>query len=211
MSSLAPAIAPGAAEWNPFAAPAEILYEEVVSDAEKNKAAEDIRREYLSCERSLIAIAWLFYLAAVALIATGLMTIGLSAYAYFSKPAFDLVAVRFIILVGFLLFLFGSLTLSTGRGIEKLDRSARPYSIVLSTLFILGGTPLGAIIWGAALWGLCGKKICYVFSQDYQRIRNATPYIRSDKPWLMISLVVLVAAFVALIVVATLATCVIGS
>jgi hypothetical protein len=141
---------------------------------------EQIRRQYLAHEVSVKSIGQLFLVGALIFLPTAVLLVSSPSGAEGFTASVILIAV-------------GLLYLTVGYGIYTLQEWARWCGILLSVIG-LSGVPIGTIICGYFLYLLASKKGRYVFTEEYQRIRAATPHVRYQTPlwlWCLLGFVIL--------------------
>lgn len=176
-------------EENLYAAPEAAL--SVAGDTGQARA-EEIRRELISHEANLRTLGALFVLGGIgsAIGTLGLVIGGIAGV--LSGEADAPIGSGIAIGVGVLLAALSFVQFRAGLGLRRLDGRARTASILLSVLMMLNiglGTLLG--IWG--LYLLLSARGKRVLTEEYRRIREATPHIRlrtSIVVWIVLALLV---------------------
>jgi hypothetical protein len=172
--------------FNPYEATEFTSDESPLSEIPSN--AEAIRKEHLNHEASIRAIGMLYMLGAVLVILGGaaLLTRGILLRPT-GEDAIVIVAFCFINMA------LGAVQFVIGRGLRNFGKSARIGGIVLSCIGLLA-VPIGTLISGYFVYLLAGRKGQYIFSDEYQAIRLATPqivYRTSMIVWVLAALLVL--------------------
>lgn len=90
-------------------------------------------------------------------------------------------------------------------GLRGLQSSARVVAIIFSVIGLLG-IPIGTLINGYFLYLLLGQKGTYVFSEEYARVRAATPHIKYKTSIWVLVVVALLVLLVVIGIVALVAT-----
>ena len=172
--------------FNPYEATEFSSDESPLSDVPSD--AEAIRKEHLNHEASIRSIGMLYMLGAVLVILLGaaLMTQGI----LLRPPVEDAI---FIVAFCFIYMAMGLVQFVIGRGLRNFGKSARIGGIVLSCIGLLA-VPIGTLMSGYFIYLLAGRKGQYIFSDEYQAIRRATPHIvyrTSMIVWVLAALLVL--------------------
>jgi hypothetical protein len=151
-------------EINPYAAPQAQVLQTTSQD-------ELIRREHLNTEASIKTVGILYYLGAMALIATGVITFDSSKIV---KTGNDL-------LLGIFFMLLGVGMGVAAYGLRRLQSWARPLTILVSSVVTIIG--LINLSWGVVIHiyifaQMLGKRGKFVMAPEYQRIIAATPHVK---------------------------------
>lgn len=166
---------------NPYAAPTA-----PVEDVPANPEAEALRRAHIGHEASIKAVGFLYYLGAVLGTLIGL------AFLVGMRGA-DAAS-------GAVLLAIGVAQLFAGYGVRRLRRWARILGCILSAIGLLA-FPVGTLINAYILYLFLAKKGRTIFSEDYQRVIEATPHVKyrtSIILWIFLGLLVAFLAFAVL-------------
>lgn len=167
---------------NPYAATA--LESGIASSATDENEFERIRRRHLSHEASIKAIALLYYMGAAICLLTGTMLI------------LALTTQGNVISAGIGILPFGIVFGVVGFGLRGLRPWARPFTILLSTVGLLG-FPVGTLISAYMLYLMLSPKGRLVLSAEYAEIVESTPHIfyrTSAIVWFFLILLLIVLA-----------------
>lgn len=165
---------------NPYAPPESPILLDTTSDAEA------VRKEHIKHEASVKSIGFLYWLAAVALVLSGV------ALLLRSREAADF---QRLPLYGGLLLVLGVLLFLLGTGLRQLKKWARIPAGIWAGVGLLG-FPLGTLINAYILYLICCKKGSVVFSDAYKQVIQQTPHVKyktSILIWLLLILLILVA------------------
>ena len=170
-------------EQNPYQPPKSDI-SDPVSDAIK------VREAHISHEASIRAFGLLYYLAG--------MMFGLGGLGQLILATERLQTPLFAMAAG--IVLIGAIYIWIGHGLRRLSSKVRHVAGVFAVIGLLG-FPIGTILNGYLLYLLYAKKGKMVFSEEYQKIRAATPEIKSRTSiivwfFLVLILVLIVAAIV---------------
>lgn len=167
---------------NPYSTP-KALIADVGVDAEM----EAVRQAHISVEASLRSVGLLYYLGTIGLIVSGLaMFAGLVEF-------------------GVISIVFAVAMAVVGYGLRTLKPWVRVPAIVLAAIGLLG-FPVGTLINGYVLYLLLCTKGRFIFTPEYEAVRQATPHVRyrtSIVVWIVIGFVLI--AFVAAVTIPMLA------
>ena len=181
----------GAASQNPYAPT------EFTTNLPMGSSSDvETRNKYLSHEASIQGIGALYLLGAVFLVIFGVGAIGVSIAGLAAGQA-DSVGLIF----GLIYLPLGLLQFWVGRGLRVLNPKVRVVAIIFSVIGLIG-FPIGTIISAYFLYLLASKKGVFVFSEEYARVRAATPEIKYRTSWVVWGLLI---ALILLIVVGILA------
>ena len=162
---------------NPYAAPQSQVLQATTQD-------EIIRREHIDTEASIKSVGLLYYLAALALITIGVLSL---TDFHFGESISTLVP-------GGLLLLAGIGVGFVAHGLRRLRSWARIPTIILSSIAVIVGlinTSGGVLIHIYILVKMMGKQAPFVMTQEYQRIIAATPHVKRKTSVVMVVLLVL--------------------
>jgi hypothetical protein len=160
--------------FNPYGATVET---EVVEPTREGK----IRREHLHHEASVRSLGTLFILGGVLLC---IVSMGSHVWLVSSAGFIGSVEIGSLVACGVLALM----QFTTGFGLRAFRPWARIFGMLLSTVGLFA-FPIGTIFCAYFLYLLGGGKGRYVFTDEYQQIRSATPHIRSIVPaWFWIAL-----------------------
>jgi len=182
---------------NPYAATA-FSSTAPAGDFGSQASAEEVRRKFLKHEASVQSIGTLYLLGAVfLLLAAGVMVISLIVLLVNGPAAGDPAPTAASFAVpAVVLLAFGGLQFWVGLGLRKLQPSARIVASIYSVLGLLG-IPIGTLISAYFLYLLLSQKGTYVFSEEYARVRAATPHIKyRTSIWVLVIVALLVLVFV---------------
>ena len=179
---------------NPFAAP---QVEEVEARSSATSDAEAVRREHLKHETSVQGLGSLYLLGGLlAFVMGGFMLVGGIMNPGGADP---LVMPYMAASLGLVYCLLGGMNVWGGWYCRRLDaRGKLPATI--SAVIGLIGIPIGTLISAYFLYLLYSEKGKMVFSEEYARIRRATPHIKhktSMVVWFFVA--VLLGALVAVV------------
>ncbi len=167
-------------ESNPYAPPLADLYVPR-QDAE----AETLRKAHLNAEGNIQAIGGLYMIGAVFMFLGSLAPLP-------NLPTADTSEVVVMVV----LLVFGVLQMWLGRSLRKLRPGARlPATLV--TAIGLVGFPVGTIFTILFLYLLNNKRARFVFSPEYQAIRDATPHIKRKTSRFLLGFLGLLVLFIA--------------
>ena len=158
---------------NPYAAPAA-----QVEDVAANPAAESIRREHINHEASIRAVGFLYYLGAVAVTVSGIVTLSGGGDA----EAIGTAVVLIVIGVG---------QFFAGWGVRALTKWGRALGCLVSGLGLIA-FPVGTLINAYILYLFLSKKGRTIFSPEYQDVIAATPHVKyktSIIVWIFLALI----------------------
>jgi len=164
-------------EINPYAAPQSQVLQATSQD-------ELIREEHINTEASIKSVGLLYYLAAFALIAIGVI----SSTDYHPGKSIT------TLLPGGLLLLLGIGVGFVAHGLRRLRSWARIPTVILSSIAVIIGLinlSGGIIIHIYILAKLLGKQAPFVMTPEYQRIIAATPHVKRKTSIIMKVLLVL--------------------
>lgn len=164
----------GAASQNPYAPT------EFTTNLPMGSASDvETRNKYLSHEASIQGIGALYLLGAffLVIIGAGLLVAGVVAIATGGADAIGLI-------LGLVYVPLGILQFWVGKGLRTLNPKVRTAAIVLSAIGLLG-FPIGTLISAYFLYLLASKKGVFVFSEEYARVRAATPEIKYRTSWIV--------------------------
>lgn len=165
----------GAASQNPYAPT------EFTTNLPMGSASDvETRNKYLSHEASVQGIGALYLLGAVflVLIGAGVIVAGIIGITTGKADA----AIGLIL--GLVYLPLGILQFWVGKGLRTLNPKVRTAAIVLSAIGLLG-FPIGTIISAYFLYLLASQKGVFVFSEEYARVRAATPEIKYRTSWIV--------------------------
>jgi hypothetical protein len=175
-------------EQNPYQAPAAEIAE-VIPGVSADAVA--IRQEHIGHEASIRAIGILYYIGAIGMILTAIISL--------FALSDDVEDVSFFLTAFFIGF--GIFCLWMGSALRALNSKVRHVAGVFAGLGLLG-FPIGTLINGYILYLLYSKKGKMVFSEEYQAIRLATPHIKyktSIVVWVLLLLLILAMAALVLV------------
>lgn len=155
--------------FNPYEATEFLSDESPLSEVPSN--AEAIRKEHLNHEASIRSIGMLYLLGGVLSVLLGA---GILTRTILEAPGGQYAILGYV--VGFVYMALGAVQFVIGRDLRNFGKSARIGGIVLSCIGLLA-IPVGTLISGYFLYLLAGRKGQYIFSDEYQAIRRATPQI----------------------------------
>jgi len=162
-----------------------------------NAADAEVRKAYLGHEASIQGIGALYLLGAFFMTLIGGVGSVVALVGMISSTM-DGSAATFTVCVFYLLL--GGLQGWVGLGLRRLDRKVRAVAIGLSVIGLIG-IPIGTIISAYFLYLLGGQKGKFVFSDEYARVRAATPEMKyRTSPWAWGMLILLIALVVVAIV-----------
>lgn len=194
---------------NPYAATA---YSSTApaGDFGSQASAEEVRRKFLKHEASVRSIGSLYLFGVVILLfAAGVMIISLivglvngtnGANGNAVTPGVAEAVISIVIILA-----IAGLQYWVGMGLRGLQSSARVVAIIFSVIGLLG-IPIGTLINGYFLYLLLGQKGTYVFSEEYARVRAATPHIKYKTSIWVLVVVALLVLLVVIGIVALVAT-----
>lgn len=166
---------------NPYAPP-----KTPVEDMPEGGRDADIRYRHIGHEASLRSVGLLYYLGAFFLCGSGLlMLLGLSQ----TEGATSMFGG--IIGGGIFMLGLGIALLTVGLGLRRLRLWVRIPAMALATLGLFS-FPIGTLINGYILYLIMSEKGRMVFSEEYQRIIEATPEIRYRTPLIAWAFVILI-------------------
>lgn len=182
---------------NPYAATA-YSSSAPAGDFGSQASAEEVRRKFLKHEASVQSIGSLYLFGVVILLfAAGVMIISLIVGVVNGTNGGDATpdTIASVITTVMLLAIAG-LQYWVGMGLRTLQSPARVVAIIFSVIGLLG-IPIGTLINGYFLYLLLGQKGTYVFSEEYARVRAATPHIKyKTSIWVLVGVALLVVVFV---------------
>lgn len=189
---------------NPYAATA-FSSTAPAGDFGSQTSAEGVRRKFLKHEASVQSIGSLYLFGVVILLfAAGVMIISLivglvngtnGANGNDAAPGVVEAVISIVIILA-----IAGLQYWVGMGLRALQSSARVVASIFSVIGLLG-IPIGTLINGYFLYLLLGQKGTYVFSEEYARVRAATPHIQyKTSIWVLVGVALLVVVFVIAIV-----------
>lgn len=162
-------------------------------------SASDVetRNKYLSHEASIRGIGALYLLGSVFIAIAGVILVigGLAATVAGEQDAV------FGLVVGLVYVPLAVLQFWVGRGLRAINPKVRTAAIVLSVIGLLG-FPIGTIISAYFLYLLAGKKGEFVFSQEYARVRAATPNIKYRTSWVVWAFLIALILLIVMLVLA---------
>lgn len=191
---------------NPYAATA-FSSTAPAGDFGSQGSAEEVRRKFLNHEASVRSIGTLYLFGVVIiLLSAGVMIISLIAGLVNGANGDDAVAggpggIEAVISTVIILAIAG-LQYWVGTGLRALQPSARVAASIFSVLGLLA-IPIGTLINGYFLYLLLSQKGTYVFSEEYARVRAATPHIQyKTSIWVLVGVAFLVVVVIIGIVAA---------
>jgi hypothetical protein len=162
-----------------------------------NSTSEQIRQEHIKHEAAVKSVGLLYFLMAAIFILSGVSMFAISS-ARAPGP---------IIMGAVFLLCASALLIAVGVGLSRLKVWARIAAVVISGLGLLvcmplslfgrgsGGTIIGGLIHGYALYLLLSSKGKTVFSDGYKQIIQETPHIKyrtSIIVWILVGIVILI-------------------
>lgn len=155
--------------------------------------AESIRKAHINTEASLRSVGFLYYLAGVGFLVTGLHQLtgmeDATGGGYISRQT----ALALGLAAGGVLFFLGA-------AVRKLKPWSRFGIAVLSGISLLN-LPIGTLIGAYILFLTFGKKGRMVFSEEYKQVIAATPHVKcrtSRTAWIVLGIFVAMLAILAL-------------
>jgi hypothetical protein len=165
----------GAASQNPYAPT------EFTTNLPMGSASDvETRNKYLSHEASVQGIGALYLLGAVFLVLIGAGVIVGGIIGIMTGGADAAVG----LILGLIYLPLGILQFWVGKGLRTLNPKVRTAAIVLSAIGLLG-FPIGTIVSAYFLYLLASAKGVFVFSEEYARVREATPEIKYRTSWIV--------------------------
>lgn len=159
---------------NPYAAPVGASQDPYGGDVEQ------IRKQHLSHEASIQGMGTLFLIGGVFGIIGAVMyaVMGIAMLFGLQQNAAEAaVGAGFFGLFTVIAAVIGAFQFWTGLGLRRLKPYARIPGIILAAIGLLA-VPLGTIISGYFLYLLVSQKGTFIFSPEYENIRNQTPHIK---------------------------------
>ena len=155
-----------------------------------NSQAEQVRREHIKHEASILAVGGLQILGGVMCGLFGVGTLGglgTGAFAGQGAPITALMAGMSVFYAA-----MAGLFLWVGHGLRRLNPAARTVAAVLSGIGLIG-FPVGTLINGYILWLLFSRTGKRVFSEEYRRIIAETPHVKFRNPvrvWVILAFII---------------------
>ncbi len=182
----------GAASQNPYAPT------EFTTNLPMGSSSDiETRNKYLSHEASVQGIGALYLLGSVFLILIGAGVIVAGIIGITTGEAEAAVG----LVLGLVYVPLGILQFWVGKGLRTLNPKGRIAAIVLSAIGLLG-VPRGTIISAYFLYLLASKKGEFVFSEEYARVRAATPEIKYRTSWVVWAFLIVLILMIVLGIVA---------
>lgn len=182
----------GAASQNPYTPT------EFTTNLPMGSASDvETRNKYLSHEASVQGIGALYLLGSVFLLIGGAIVLAIGIAGVATGDADGTAG----IILGLIYLPLGLLQFWVGRGLRVLNPKVRVVAIIFSVIGLIG-IPIGTIISVYFLYLLASKKGVFVFSEEYARVRAATPEIKYRTSWIVWGFLI---ALILLIVLAILA------
>lgn len=182
----------GAASQNPYAPT------EFTTNLPMGSSSDiETRNKYLSHEASVQGIGALYLLGSVFLILIGAGVIVAGIIGITTGEAEAAVG----LVLGLVYVPLGILQFWVGKGLRTLNPKVRIAAIVLSAIGLLG-FPIGTIVSAYFLYLLASKKGEFVFSEEYARVRAATPEIKYRTSWVVWAFLIILILLIVLGIVA---------
>lgn len=162
-------------------------------------SASDIetRNKYLSHEVSVQGIGALYLLGGVIGFIACFYLIGISIFSILQGNVDEGIS----LVIGLFGLAISYLQYWLGRGLRLLNPAVRTVAIIFSVIGLLG-IPFGTIINAYFLYLLASKKGEFVFSEEYARVRAATPDIKYRTSWVAWAFLILLILLIVMLVVA---------